>query len=127
MSRANSRTPLSIDDYIAMQPETFRATLEELRSIIKSVVPKAEELISYQVPSFKLHYILVGIGANKKYCSLYTMSPTLMKSLKKELESLTISGATLHFLPNSKLPVRIIKKIVKARVKENETRTFTKK
>ncbi len=127
MSRSNPSTPLNIDDYIAMQPESFRATLQELRSIIKSVVPKAEESISYQVPSFKHHYMLVGIGANKKYCSLYTMSSTLTKELKDELKGVTVSGMTLHFLPGAKLPTALIKKIVKARVRENETKTLAKK
>ncbi|MEO7989002.1 MAG: DUF1801 domain-containing protein [Chryseolinea sp.] len=127
MSRANTSTPLNIDDYIAMQPETFRSTLEELRAIIKSVVPKAEESISYQVPSFKHYYMLVAIGTNKKYCSLYTMSSTLTKELKDELKGVTVSGMTLHFLPGTKLPTALIKKIVKARAKENETKALTKK
>ncbi len=127
MSRSNLSTPLNIGDYIAMQPEIFRDTLEELRAIIKSVVPKAEELISYQVPSFKHHYMLVGIGVNKKYCSLYTMSSTLTKELKDELKGVTVSGMTLHFLPGAKLPTALVKKIVKARAKENETKALTKK
>ena len=127
MSRSNPTTPLNIDDYIAMQPEAFRPTLEELRAIIKSVVPKAEESISYQIPGFKYHYMLVGIGANKKYCSLYTMSSTLIKELKGELKGVTVSGMTLHFLPGSKLPTALIKKIVKMRAKENETRALSKK
>jgi len=127
MSRSNASTPLNIDDYILMQPETFQTTLEELRAIVKMVVPKAEECISYQVPSFKHHYMLVGIGANKKYCSLYTMSSTLTRELKSELKGITVSGMTLHFLPGSKLPVTLIKKIVKMRAKENETRALKKK
>jgi uncharacterized protein YdhG (YjbR/CyaY superfamily) len=127
MSRSNPSTPLNIDDYIAMQPEAFRPTLEELRAIIKSVVPKAEESISYQVPGFKHHYMLVGIGANKKYCSLYTMSSTLTKELKDELKGVTVSGMTIHFLPGSKLPITLIKKIVKMRAKENETKAQAKK
>jgi uncharacterized protein YdhG (YjbR/CyaY superfamily) len=110
-----------------MQLETFRPTLEELRAIIKSVVPKAEESIRYQIPGFKYHYMLVGIGANKKYCSLYTMSSTLLKELKDELKGVTVSGMTLHFLPGSKLPVTLIKKIVKMRAKENEIKAQAKK
>lgn len=110
----------TVEEYIAGQPETFRTTLEQLRSIIRSVVPKAEEMISYQVPSFKHIYMLVGIGASKDYCSLYTMSPGLVKSLKDELTKVKVSGATLHFPPGKPLPAALVKKIVKARVKENE-------
>lgn len=112
----------SIDEYIAMQKDEFKPMLENLRMIIRSASPKAEELISYQVPSFKFRYMLVGFGVNKKYVSLYTMSPPLVKAMKKDLKDVKLSGTTLHFSPEEKLPVTLIKKIVKARIKENQAR-----
>lgn len=120
MRNAGVKTPESIDEYIAAVPVEYKAGLEELRSIIKSLVPQAEESISYQVPCFKYIYMLVGIGVNKNFCSLYTMSPALVKALKDDLKGVKVSGATIHFLPGQKLPVALIKKIVKARVKANE-------
>ncbi len=109
----------NIDEYIAGQPEAFQPMLEEIRGLIKSVVPEAEELISYQIPSFKYKYMLVGFGATKKHCSLYLMSSRLAKEMKEELAEYSISGTTLHFDPNQRLPKTLIKKVVKARVKEN--------
>jgi len=117
----------TIDAYIAHQPVLFRDTLEELRSLIKSVVPEAEETISYQVACFKYLYMLVGIGTGKKYCSLYVMSPKLVKKMSGDLEDVKVSGSTLHFIPNQPLPKALIKKIVQARVKENEERANLKK
>lgn len=119
-------TARSIDEYIALQPEEFAATLKKLRSIIKSVVPKAEETISYQVACFRHIYLLVGIGVSKEYCSLYNMSPPLVKRLKKELEGVKLSGTTLHFTPGKPLPVGLIKRIVRARVQENEDRSSSR-
>lgn len=127
MSRHNEAEPQTIDEYIAMQPEQFKSGLHELRSIIKSLVPGAEEMISYQVPCFKYHYMLVGIGVNKKYLSLYPMSSALTKNIGDELKGIKISGTTLHFLPGEPLPKALIEKIVMARMQENELKATAKK
>ena len=126
MSRMNAIAARNVDEYIVMQPEAYRPTLERLRSLIKSVAPKAEEGISYHVPVFKFHYMLVGIGVNKKYCSLYTMSPSLVKAMKDDLKNVKVSGTTIHFNPDEKLPVTLIKKIVKERMLENQERAILK-
>ena len=126
MSRHNETEPQSINEYIAMQHEDFRPMLYELYAIIKSVAPQAEELISYQVPSFKWHYMLVGFGVNKKFCSLYPMSTSINKKMAEDLKRVKISGTTLHFAPNQPLPVDLIKKIVLTRIQENETKAALK-
>lgn len=120
-------SPATTNDYIALQPVQFRTTLERLRAIIKSVVPEADEVISYQVPCFRYFYLLVGFGVNKKYCSFYVMNPALLKEMKKELKDVMVSGSTIHFEPGTSLPVTLIKKIVKARMKENKERANAKK
>ncbi len=122
----NAIAARNVDEYIAMQPDIFRPALERLRSIIKSTAPKAEEVISYQIPAFKFHYMLVGIGVNKKYCSFYTMSPSLVKAMKDDLKNVKVSGATIHFTPDEKLPIALIKKIVKERMLENKERAILK-
>ena len=127
MKEATSSLPENIDEYIAAQPTEYRKTLEELRSIVHTVVPDAEESISYMVPCFKHVYMLVGIGVNKDFCSLYVMSPPLVKAMKDELKNVKVSGATIHFSPGKPLPVALIKKIVKARVKENEALAVARK
>jgi uncharacterized protein YdhG (YjbR/CyaY superfamily) len=116
-----------VDQYIFFQPEKFKPTLEEMRSIIHSVIPQAQESISYMVPCFKHLYMLVGIGVNKKYCSFYTMSPSLVKKLGNELEGIKYSGSTLHFTPGEPLPVELLKKIITLRIQENELRAMRKK
>ena len=127
MSRHNESQPQTIDEDIAMQPGAFQPMLQELRAIIKSIAPQAEELISYQVPSFKWHYMLVGFGVNKKFCSLYPMSTSINQKMADELNGIKISGTTLHFVPGQPLPTELIKKIVLTRVQENETKAALKK
>ncbi len=109
-----------IDEYIAHQPEAYRAKLMEIRAIVLSVVPDAEQLISYQVPSFKYIYMLVGMGVTKTHCSLYIMSSVLSKKLKQQSGFEGLKGTTLHFDLSSPLPTDLIKQIVALRVAENE-------
>jgi uncharacterized protein YdhG (YjbR/CyaY superfamily) len=106
--------------YLDKQDELFKPTLIELRKLILSIMPDAEETFSYQVHCFKHIYMLVGIGATKEFCSLYTMSPSLVKSMKDELKGYKVSGATIHFKPGEPLPVAMITKIILARAKQNE-------
>lgn len=127
MSRHSETEPQTIDEYIAMQPEAFQPALHEFRKIIRSVAPQAEEMISYQVPAFKLHYMLVGFGVNKKFCSLYPMSTSINQKMAEELKGIKISGTTLHFVPAAPLPVALIEKIVRTRMQENEVKASLKK
>ncbi|MDB4922166.1 MAG: hypothetical protein JWQ54_4149 [Mucilaginibacter sp.] len=64
--------------------------------------------------------MLVGIGVTKECCSLYTMSPSLVKKMKDELKDYKAAGATIHFKPGEPLPAAIITKIILARIQENE-------
>jgi len=108
------------EDYVLKQDEQFKPCLIELRRIILDIIPAAEESFSYQAHCFKHVYMLVGIGVTKEFCSMYTMSPPLVKSMKDELKGYKASGATIHFKPSEPLPVALITKIVLARAKENE-------
>lgn len=112
--------PKNIDEYIALQPSEFRGILEEMRSIIKSAAPKAEETISYMVPTFKYKGPLVGFGTNKKGCSFYPMSGSILNSYIEELKNYKGTKGAVHFELNKKLPVTLIKKITKQRLKQNE-------
>lgn len=126
MNKHDDGIPQTIEAYIARQPEKYKPTLFELYTIIKSIVPQAAESISYQVPSFKYHYMLVGFGVTKDFCSLYTMSSGLTKKLKDELKGIKVAGSTLHFVPGEPLPVSVIEKIVITRMQENEIRYIKK-
>jgi uncharacterized protein YdhG (YjbR/CyaY superfamily) len=126
MSRHNEATPQTIEEYIAMQPEKFKPMLHELYNVIKSLAPQATESISYQVPSSKYYYMLVGFGVTKDFCSLYTMSSDLTKRLKDELKDIKVTGSTLHFVPQEPLPVNVIEKVVMTRMQENEIKFMNK-
>jgi uncharacterized protein YdhG (YjbR/CyaY superfamily) len=115
------------NNYLAQQEDQFKPALTELRLLIRAIAPDLEETFSYQVHCFKTNYMLVGIGANKKYVSLYTMSPPLIKQMKTELGGCKVSGATLHFKPGESLPVELITKIVQARKRENEELALERK
>lgn len=118
-----------IEEYIERQPALFRKKLSEMRHLINTLVPQAEEVFSYQVGCFKLQYMLVGIGVTKNSCSLYTMSPGLVKEMKSRLknEGIQVSGATLHFDPDEPLPVAIIEEIIQKRIQENLDRKNARK
>jgi len=81
-------------------------------------MPYAEELISYQVAMFKRKGKgVISMSAKRDYCSLHLMSPPLAKAMEADLKKY-LKGVTLHFTPEKPLPVSLVKKIVKARLKE---------
>lgn len=112
----------TVEDYLAAQTPEVRTALLKLRKQIKTLAPKAEEVVSYGLPVFKLHYMLIGYGATAKHCALYVMSPALMKKLKAELTPYDTATATIRFTPYKPLPSALVKKIVRARIAENEER-----
>ena len=108
-----------IDTYIALQPEEERAELEALRRIIKSVAPEAEEVISYAMPAFKFHGMLVGFANAKNHWGLYPWTGRTVDQFAEELKGYSTTKGAIHLAKNKPLPVALIKKIVKHRMKEN--------
>ncbi len=115
-----------VDAYLASAPKELRAALESLRAAIKAAAPKAEELISYQIPTYKYHGPLVHFVARESYCSFIAVSKEVLGKFKDELESFDTSGTTIHFTVENPLPATLVKKIVKARVAENEAQAKLK-
>ncbi len=113
-------TATTIDEYLASQPADIRATLSKVRKAISAAVPKAEEVISYHMPIFKYHGHLVGFCAFTNHCSFFPMSHAVMKMFADELKEYDASGATIRFTVDKPLPATLIKKIVAARMIENE-------
>ncbi len=118
-----TKTYKTVDDYLARVPEPARTTLEKLRKIIKPAAPKAEETITWSMPMFKYYGNLVGFAAFKKHISLFPMGSELIVKMKNELKKYETTKGSIHFPLDKPLPVTLIKKIVKARIKENEART----
>jgi uncharacterized protein YdhG (YjbR/CyaY superfamily) len=108
----------TIDEYIAMFPCDVQAILEELRQTIRDSAPDAEEVISYQMPAFRLNGILVFFAAFKSHIGFYPTSSGV-SVFRKELSSYEVSKGTIRFPIDEPLPFDLIKKIVRYRVKEN--------
>ena len=93
-----------------------------MRGAIRSAVPReATETISYRIPAFKHHGILVWFAAFSDHCSLFPTA-AVIEAFKEELKGFSTSKGTIHFPLNRPLPVALIKKIVKARVAELEAK-----
>ena len=115
--------PNDVEVYFARLPAEVRATLERLRKTIRATAPKAVEVIWYQMPTFKLNdRPLVCIAAFKKHCSLFPMSYAILNAYKDELKSYHTSKGTIRFPLDKPLPAALVKKIVQARIQENEAR-----
>jgi uncharacterized protein YdhG (YjbR/CyaY superfamily) len=123
MKQDQPRKPVkNIDEYLAAAPEEARLVLEKLRTTIRAAAPKAEEVISYQIPSFKYHGPLVFFAAFRNHCSFYVVSKRILETFSSELTSWDTSGTTIHFSAKNPLPASLVTKIVKARIEENEAK-----
>jgi uncharacterized protein YdhG (YjbR/CyaY superfamily) len=109
----------NIDDYMAFQSEKVRETLENLRQIIRETAPEAEELISYGIPAYKYHGMLVYFAAYKKHCSLFGGTGSLTEEMKEELKAYKTSKGTIQFTVENPLPDDLVRHIVKFRMKQN--------
>jgi uncharacterized protein YdhG (YjbR/CyaY superfamily) len=112
--------PRTIDDYLATVSADQRAALEKLRKTIKTAAPKAEECISYRVPAYRQNGMLVGFGATTSHCAFYLMSSSTVEAHKSELVSYHTSKGTIRFQPDHPLPAGLVRKLVKARIAEND-------
>jgi uncharacterized protein YdhG (YjbR/CyaY superfamily) len=118
-------TPATVDEYLAAVPKEARATLEKIRKAIKAAAPNAVEVISYQMPMYKHHGMLVGFAAFKDHCSFFP-GANPVATFKDELKAYKTSKGTIRFPIGKPLPAALVKKLVKARVAENEKRASEK-
>ncbi len=116
----NTKPAKNVDEYLNALPHDVRATLEGLRKTIKASAPMAEEVISYQIPTYKYHGALVHFMAAKNHCSFFVVNKSILEEFKDELNDYDISGTTIHFTAENPIPKELVEKIVKRRIKENE-------
>jgi uncharacterized protein YdhG (YjbR/CyaY superfamily) len=109
----------SVDEYIASQPEASRGILARVRNIIREAVPGAEEVISYKIPTYKLHGgpVLYFAGWKRHY-SLYPATGRVVAAFKDELASYEVNKGTIRFPLSQPVPVKLIGRIAKFRAKE---------
>jgi uncharacterized protein YdhG (YjbR/CyaY superfamily) len=111
-------TPNNIDEYIANFPKDVQEILQELRATIRAAAPGAEEIISYQMPTFSLKGNLVHFAAHKNHIGFYP-APRGIEAFKEELAAYKGSKGTVQFPIDKPLPLDLISKIVRYRVSEN--------
>src|SRR5262245_9931223 len=113
--------PKTIDDYLAGVSAAQRAALEKVRKAIKAAAPKAQECISYGLAAVRLdNRALVAFGATANHCAFYPMSAFTVADHKAELENYETSKGAIRFQVDKPLPAALVKKLVKARIAENE-------
>jgi uncharacterized protein YdhG (YjbR/CyaY superfamily) len=123
---AKSAPARDVDEYLAGVPKEARATLEKLRKTIKAAAPMASEVISYQMPMYKHHGMVIGFAAFKGHCSIFPGS-AVMNAHKEELKRYDTSKGTIRFPANKPLPAMLVKKLIKARIDENEARATSRR
>lgn len=111
---------ISVDEYFGGVPGEALAALERLRMTIKAAAPEATETMSYQVPTYRYHGPLVAFAAFGNHLSFYVMSPSVMDAHRHELEDYGTGKGTIRFTADVGLPADLVKKLVRARMKENE-------
>ena len=106
-----------------MSSEGARGALERLRAIIHEEVPGVEEHIKYGIPTFKLNGFLASIAAFKNHCSLFPMGSSVIVAFKEELKGFETAKGTIRFPVDKPPAATLIKKLVKARIAQNEAKS----
>lgn len=114
-------TARTVGEYLAQVPQPARGTLEKLRRTIRAAAPGAEEVIAYQVPTFRLGRSLVAFAAFDDHCSFFVMSPAVMEAFAGDLGDYATAKGTIRFPVDKPLPAALVKRLVKARIAETET------
>ena len=109
----------SIDAYVKTQTKASQAVLKQVRDVIRKAVPKADEVISYQIPAFKLQgTAVIYFAAWKEHFSLYPATDRVQTTFKQELAPYALSKGTIRFPLEQKVPTGLIARIAKLRAKE---------
>lgn len=123
MNTGGAAPPKDIDEYLAGVPEPARSLLEKLRAQIRSLAPpETTEAISYGMPAFKYKGALVAFAAFKNHCSFFPMNSSLLAEHSAELKDFQTAKGTIRFTVEKPLPAALVKKLVKARIAQNESR-----
>jgi uncharacterized protein YdhG (YjbR/CyaY superfamily) len=114
------RKPATIDEYLAGVNAQQAVALEKLRRTIRAITPKLEECISYGLPAFRFNgRSLVFFAAWANHCSFYPGSSAMLRKFRSHLKNFQISKGTIRFASDKPLPIALVKKMVKARIAEN--------
>jgi len=115
----------TVDEYFSHQTAQAQKMMSQLRNTIKKAAPDAEEVISYNIPAYRLQGMLVFFAAYKNHIGFYPTSSGIV-NFKKELSKYKTSRGTVQFPVDGPMPLSLVTKIVKFRVKENMDRVAMK-
>lgn len=110
----------NVEEYLSQFPDHQQTELQKIRKAIRDAAPKAEEAISYGMPGYKLNGVLVYFGGFKTHCSFFPAGNSVIKKFAEELKDYKTSKGTIQFPLNQPIPVSLIRKMVKERIRENE-------
>jgi uncharacterized protein YdhG (YjbR/CyaY superfamily) len=113
-----TQKPKDVDAYIAAAPKEVQGKLKELRAVIRKTAPAAEERLSYGMPYYACNGRLAYFSIWKSHIGLYVPTPVLEEH-KSQLGAYETTSATVRFPLDKKLPVALIQKLVRARMKKN--------
>ncbi|MEY3387426.1 MAG: hypothetical protein RI944_199 [Actinomycetota bacterium] len=120
-------TKILIDKYLKNLPEPQKSTLIKLRKTIKKIEPKAKEVISYNIPAFKIDEgIICGFFSAKKHCSYFPFSGKVLPELKEELKDFDQSTGTLRFAVDKPLSEKLVRKLISVRKKQLKLKQIKK-
>lgn len=119
------RSYTSVEKYIAAQPPIVRPALKQMRQLIKKHAPGAEEKISYGMPGYRFHGMLVYFASFTAHYTLFTRPRTLVE-FKKELKKYSTSKAGIRIPHGKPVPAALFTKVIKASVKANLRDTMIK-
>ena len=116
-----NRNPKSIDGYLKGVPENRRQALKDLRKKILSIIPEAQECISYRMPAFRVNGMVVaGFAATTKGGSYFPFSGSTLKTLGPLVSRYEQTKSSLHFSPEVPLPLTLVRKLIKTRIAETK-------
>jgi uncharacterized protein YdhG (YjbR/CyaY superfamily) len=118
--------PIDIDAYISEFPQDTQKLLKQVRATIIKAAPEAEEVISYGMPAFKLNGVLLYFAGYKNHIGFYTMASAIV-AFKKQISDYKWAKGSVQFTFDKPLPLELIDKITKFRVKENLQKAALKK
>ena len=108
-----------VDEYLADVEEPKRSTLEALRRTIRSIVPEAEETISYSMPAYRVRgKVVAGFAAFRNHLSYLPHSGSVIEKLSGELAGYESTAGSLHFPVDRPLPEALVRKLISVRLEE---------